>query len=401
MKKNFRFIAVTLFTWTLLFLSSCSDDSNSPKEIVLLEANQFLSRSATELQTYLSFSGLDIDPATLKYDVDLYKVKYKTVYKDSEITASGIVILPKTTDAVGMVSFQHGTIIDHRDAPSIQPASSTDYILYATLGSAGFIGVIPDYIGFGESDNFFHPYYIEEPTASSIIDNLKAAKECAAKNGVKFNSKLFLAGYSEGGYATMAAHKAIETQGLNGFNLVASFPAAGGYDIEHMQEYFFGLETYDQPHYPAYVALAYQDYYNWTGTLDDFFQQPYVTTIPSLFDGTKGASEINAQLTETIADLINPDLLAHIHTDPKYNYITTAFKDNSLTDWSPRERMFMYHGDADTTVPYANSVSTYTKLIANGASTSIVSLTTFPGADHASGIVPYLEHLVEEIQKLK
>ena len=91
---------------------------------------------------------------------------------------------------------------------------------------------------------------------------LKAAKELAQQNNISFNKKLFLAGYSEGGYATMAAHKAIEENGLDGFELVASFPGAGAYDLKGVQEHIFGLQQYDNPHYLAYLARAYQLEYN-------------------------------------------------------------------------------------------------------------------------------------------
>lgn len=400
MKNYIHRLAFVALLAPFVFLSSCSDENEAPKNVVLVEATPFLTRSASELKTFLSASGLHFDMSALKYDVELFRVKYKTTYKDTEIIASGMVILPKTTDAVGMVSFQHGTIMDYDDAPSALPLNDQEHILYAALGSAGFIGVVPDYVGFGESKNILHPYYVEEVTASAVIDNLKAAREWAAEKGINFNKKLFLAGYSQGGYATMAAHKAIETNGLPGFNLTASFPASGGYDIKGMQEYFFAQQTYDQPHYLAYVAMSYQSYYNWTGVLADFFKEPYASRIPALFNGTKSASEINGQLTETIADLINTDLVQHIDTDARYEYLVDAFHENSLLDWTPTIKMYMYHGDADTTVPYANSVHTYNVFLDNGASTNVVTFTNLPGATHGSGIFPYLEHLIPTVLDL-
>jgi hypothetical protein len=61
----------------------------------------------------------------------------------------------------------------------------------------------------------------------------------------------------------------------------------------------------------------------------------------------------------------------------------------------------MYHGDADITVPYENSVSVYNHFIANGASQSVVTFTPLPGEDHGSGIYPYLEHLIEKVTDLQ
>jgi hypothetical protein len=248
----------------LFAVSSCSDDDGEAtpvEEIVLLEASKIGSRTAQELKTLIQFSGRDIDPAIFKHDVNTYRITYKTTFKGDEITASGLIVLPFTKESVGMVSVQHGTIVQQQEAPSAQAPGSLDLIVYAAMASSGFITIVPDMIGFGASENIFHPYYVEEPIAKAIIDNVRAAENLAADNDISFNKKLFLVGYSEGGYATMAAHKAIEAQPLEGIDLVASFPAAGGYDIEAMQHYVFGLDQYPQPYYLAYVGRSYQLYY--------------------------------------------------------------------------------------------------------------------------------------------
>ena len=117
--------------------------------------------------------------------------------------------------------------------------------------------------------------------------------------------------------------------------------------------------------------------------MTDFFKEPFASRIPSLFDGQKGAGEINAQLTTKLTDLIQENVLDNINTDPKYTYLLDAFNENSLTDWTPTIKMFMYHGLSDTTVPYQNSVDTYNKFLDNGASMSVVSLTPLEGT-HSS-----------------
>jgi pimeloyl-ACP methyl ester carboxylesterase len=397
-KHNLLYRAFIAISFSLVVFS-CSEDEPNEKP-VLIQSTKILSRSAGELRTFLAASGFSLRNE-LQYDVEIYKVTYRTLYKDEEITASGLVILPETTTSVGMVSFQHGTITAQSEAPTNLPLSHSQLILYAALGSAGFIGVVPDFIGFGESAEIFHPYYVEEATASAVIDNLKAARELAAKQNVKFNQKLMLAGYSQGGYATMATHKSIEENGLSGFDLVASFPAAGGYDVKGMQEYFFAQDTYDQPYYLAYVARSYQSYYEWPDVITQFFKEPYASRILTLFTSTSTAGMINGQLTEVINDYVVADLIANIDTKAEYKDLNDAFIENSLTDWTPAKRMFMYHGDADTTVPFENSVDTYNKLISNGASTQVVTLKALPGADHGSGVFPYLEEFIEEALPLK
>jgi pimeloyl-ACP methyl ester carboxylesterase len=398
--KSIPLFALTLSI--LLLATGCSEDKVTPQRVVLIDAKSILTRNAGELKTYLQQSSINIDPNALQYDVEIFKVSYKTLYKGDEITASGIVVLPKTTDEVAMVSFQHGTIVTQAAAPTGLPLSSTELILYAALSSTGFIAVMPDFIGFGDSKIFFHPYYIEEATASAIIDNMKAAKELAAERDVKFNSRLFLAGYSQGGYATMATHKSIEESPVDGFELIASFPAAGGYDVKGMQEYFFEQATYEQPYYMAYVALSYKSFYSWNeNVIAQFFNDPYAARIPSLFNGTNDAGLINSQLTNDVAGLVQEDVLSNINTDGQYKFLVDAFEENSLLDWEPKVKMFMYHGDFDVTVPYQNSVDTYDYFIDQGVSPNTVSLKTLPGATHATGVVPYLEDFIDKLLILK
>jgi hypothetical protein len=57
----------------------------------------------------------------------------------------------------------------------------------------------------------------------------------------------------------------------------------------------------------------------------------------------------------------------------------------------------MYHGTADVTVFYQNSVDTRQALLDNGASASIVTLTDLPDATHATGIGPYLELVIPDL----
>ena len=400
--KYFSNQATRFFFIVLIVACGCSsDDTPSPAEEHFLVSSEFIySNTAQQLKFLIQLSGVDVDPNEFLYDIEIYRVVYNTSYDGTTITASGLIAIPKTTAQVGMLSFHHGTITNRDDAPSNFSSNDFNSISYAAMASVGFIGVIPDYLGFGSSSSILHPYYVEEVTASSILDMLKAAGEFAQQKNLQFNGKVFLAGYSEGGYATMAAHKAIESDGLDGFNLIASFPGAGAYDLSGMQAHIFSLQEYDDPHYLAYMARAYQIEYDEDNLLTDFFKEPYASRIPGLFDGQKGADQINSQLTSTVADLIQGDMLANIHTNPEYDYLENAFVENSLTDWSPKVQMFMYHGLSDATVPYQNSVDTYNKLLANGTSTGVLTLTPLEGT-HSSAIDPYIAAIIEKLLSLK
>ncbi|MEQ9591194.1 MAG: lipase family protein [Cyclobacteriaceae bacterium] len=398
-KSHFQKFLGVLF---LILASSCSDEEVAPvkEDNVLVSSELVSTRTIAGLQILLALGQVGLEPDIIRYDVDIYKVTYFTEYKNEMILASGLVILPKTTDEVSMLSFQHGTITDNEDAPTMISAGDPLSFLYAALASPGFIGVVPDYIGFGSSSNLMHPYYVEDLTASSVVDNMKAASELANEKGVNFDGDLFIAGYSEGGYATMATHKYLEQNEVANFNLVASFPAAGGYDVKSMQEYFFALETYENPFYIAYVAQAYKTVFDFSQPLTDFFQEPFASRIPNLFNGTLTSGEINGQLTSSITDLIAPDLRTNIDTNPDYAYLRNAFIENSLIDWAPATTMYLYHGDEDLTVPFENTEITYDQLIQNGASTATLKFLVIEGADHSTGVLPYVADIIPKMLSL-
>lgn len=388
----------------VIFLSSCDDNSESPDPVpaekYLQKAELVYTATSSQIKLLAQFSGIAIDISEFKYDVDLYKVEYLTTYKGADITASGLIALPKTNNEVGMISFQHGTITLWEDAPSDFSASDPYSILYGVLSSSGFIGVVPDYIGFGASSSTLHPYYVEDLAASAIIDMLKAAKELVLEKKVRFNARLFLAGYSEGGYTTFAAHKAIEETKPEGFDLIASFAGAGAYDLKGMQEYLFGQTTYDDPYYLAYIIRSYQITYEFPTALADFFKEPYASRIPGLFDGQKDAGEINAMLTNTMGDLIQQKILSAIDTDPSYAYLVSAFNQNTLLDWTPDKKVYLYHGKDDSTVPFVNSEDTYQTLLANGTSPDVITLIPLEGT-HGSAVTPYLLDFIPKLWALR
>lgn len=405
-----RFPQTSFLPWCLglvlsTFVLSCSDkDDPTPQteENNLVEASNTGTWAAAELKLLIQLSGRDINTDLFAYDVDVYRVVYTTTYQDAELNASGLVLLPKQTgNALPMISFQHGTIVRNADAPSLQDRQSEQVISYAALASMGFITVVPDYIGFGESSEIFHPYYVEEPTATAVVDMLYAGRALADDQNVDFDNRLFLAGYSQGGYATLAAQKALEASTQDDFEIIASFPGAGGYDITSMQNYLLNLDTYPDPYYLAYVAMSYRSFYGEDDLLTALFNEPYATTIPTLFDGTKSAPEIDAALTEDVDVLVREDIIIGTNTDPLYEYLSVKFEENSLTDWAPGAPVFMYHGDADVTVPIENSVVTYEKLIDQGANAEELQLITLQGRDHTTAIEPYIEDIVTKLQQLK
>jgi len=314
-----RFLLSILFfagIVSLFLLNGCSDeDPIPPQEPEYLVTHEVvLNRTKAEIDILIALAGLEELSQYMEYDITVYTITYKTDYLGQEMIASGLVAFPVTNNAIPILSFQHGTITRYADAPT---QDLNLHGLLSSVASNGYIFCIPDFIGFGSSTSVLHPYYHAETTSKSVIDILKAAKELSEVLNYNYNGDVFLAGYSEGGYATMTTHKRMEETNPQGFNLVASAPASGGYDVTGMQNYFFSQETYHEPYYLAYVALSYMQTYGFNDILSDIFQEPYASEIPGHFNGSLSGGEINNELTNVMADLVQPDILANINTDSR------------------------------------------------------------------------------------
>ena len=332
----------------------------------------------------------------------IWEITYETLYKESNIVASGMAYIPLGDgEEFSYLTFAHGTIAANNEAPSELSMVDIQTFLFAAMASTGLITVVPDLIGFGSSKEIMHPYYVEETSALAVIDGLRAVRELLKQEEINSDEELYLSGYSGGGYVTMATHKYIEDYDLEYFDLKASFPAAGGYDMKGVRDFFFDQEVYETPYFMAYIAESYRTYYDIdTSLAQQIFNEPYAQRIINIFDGLSDGSQINSQLNDTVAVLIAPGFLSEPDNE-KYSEISQLFEQNSLLSWIPEIPMYLFHGDADITVPYQNTIDTYDAFLASGTSSEIITLTTFEGADHYTGFVPYLESFMNTIMKLE
>lgn len=300
------------------------------------------------------------------YDVSLQKIVYKTVTPDGRlINASGIVAYPlKPAGASSpLLSFQHATIFMDEDAPSNNP--STNQALLA-LAATGYIAVMADYIGYAESGNEeVHTFVIAEGLAAAVIDMLRATRRFLASNNIATNGQLFLTGYSEGGYATLAAQKEMEENLAGEFPITASMPAAGPYDMSSTMQYMVGQPTNDNPELLGFVFKAY-DYWYGLNRLDSIFQAPYASVIATYYDGTRSASEVKAALTTNMADLFT-SIFRSEFVGSGETTIKAYLGINDIYNWAPRTPTRFFHGQEDTIVPYTNATTAVATMTAAGA----------------------------------
>ena len=327
----------------------------------------------------------------VKSDVNVYEIVYKTTISGNDVNASGLICLPVTPGSYPVISFQNGTNTLYSDSPSQAPKDNL-YQLVEFLASMGYIVVVADYPGFGESSQIPHPYLVTEPTVRSLVDLLHATKEMVGPEfpGFTLKNEFYLLGYSQGGWATLALHKAMELDYSSDFNLVGSACGAGPYNILKLLENMVGKPTYPMPVYLAYIVNAYSAYAQFTNPISDIFNEPYASRIGSLFTGLLTSDQINSQLTTSIPTLLNPGFVSGFSTVPKYSSIVDALNKNSISGWMTSKPLFLIHAGNDTSVDPSSTENMYTAMIQAGTSQNLLQKEIVPGFDHSEGAIPCL-----------
>ena len=392
-----------LLVFTVLAGSGCKKDAAAvtPAETVTEKSNLVSSKfvgylPASAIRNLATTNGYPQFNNELKYDVVVFSMVYTTTYQGKEIQASGLMCFPRNMpEAPPIISAQHGTLFAHKDAPSNFPNSFNGPELFASAGYATFI---PDYIGYGASANVLHPYYNAQYSAMSVIDMIKAGKIFCKEEEIPVSDKLFLAGYSEGGYVTLAAQKEIESNPKHNLKLTAVAAGAGGYDLTSMLGNIASGQTYNNPSYLAFMLQAFNVANRWNRPLTDFFREPYASKIPGLLDGSKTGSEVNSELVKQPGQLFAPAFFNALSGFGETQF-KAALADNSLTNWAPKAPTRLYHGTADDVVPYANSEITFNKLKANGAAN--ITLTAISNGTHGTTFQPMIAELIPWFASLK
>ncbi len=339
-----------------------------------------------------NLGGIDVEFSDkVKYDVRVYKMTYKTKFKNDEVVASGLVCVPQVPDgvAVPLLSFQNGTNTLHSKAPT-NDYSSQFFTLLEMVSSFGYVIAIPDYLGFGASSTMFHPYLDKPSTVSSVTDMLRAIREMTSDKYLDMNlsKDTYLLGYSQGGWASMALKKEMETNLQDEFTLKGTVAGAGPYDQKMLLNSMLEVPEYPMPVYLAYLFHSMIKVGNVKITLTDIFNPPYDTRIPGLFNGQRDNDYINGQLSTKTSELFvhgfrtNPDSI-------KYVSLIEESENNSIEPWNSTTPLLMMHGTSDTYVPVSQSESLYEKLLEQGTSEQLVDYMPIPGMDHLQAASPF------------
>jgi len=363
------------FVLSCVLLVGCgSGSSSSSSEIV--GGKLLLEVSSKDMKDKLLSQGWDISSLKV-YGYKAYKVSYISKdEKDMNVNASGLFVVPTNLgekieeDGLAMVSYGHGTIVLNDDAPSVfsqkKHTLPSSAIIFSSLG--GFATLEVDYIGYGDSMGHYHPYVMKKSLANSSIDFIDAVKKFAKRNHIKLNKKLFVTGYSEGGYTAMATLQKLEEKGID---VIAAAPLAGAYDLNYEAKVALGLLDEKlvgfSSIYFALSTLAYSKAYD--KNISSIINTPYVQEIEILLDGKHTFKQIKEALpSEAFGEngLLKSSFVEDYQSNEN-NWFKNALKENSVDDWKPKTPLHIVHCQGDDQVAYAIAENTYHKMISNGS----------------------------------
>lgn len=167
---------------------------NTTNNIKLIESNPLFAKTAIFAKSY--------DHGESSQNVLFKRLKYTTRYNGKNHNLSGLMLVPLSQPAKGVILFFHSTINGKLNVPSMRFADYKSQMLAAVFAANGYIVIAPDYIGMGTDYKVAHPYIlypqinVDDAKNMLIASMLYLKKNSYLQNDKEY--KLYVSGYSEG-----------------------------------------------------------------------------------------------------------------------------------------------------------------------------------------------------------
>jgi hypothetical protein len=284
-----------------------------------------------------------------KCTVGIASLGYHTIGGHGEPTvAETAVMLPSGAGCTGphpVVLVAHGTSSDKNDDQSNLAGDIDGEIesleTAAVFAAQGYIVVMPNYAGYAGSSLPYAPFLNGDQQAADMIDALRAARLSypeILRNAV--HGKLYVTGYSQGGYVAMATLRAMQRLPLE-FHPAAVATGSGPYALSlTVDKEIEGAPSAQAPLLFDLLVDSYQaSYGNVFAQPGDVFAAQYATRAPGLLPGAASEATLFADnvLPENALfqsgslpppDLSNPDTAAvnQAGFDPRNFFLSTSYR---------------------------------------------------------------------------
>ena len=394
-----KFLQCSLVGSVALLLVACGGGSSTsttpfvrgslidaPQVLATLTAAQIDAGVAAGISARLFPPSMSALSYRAKCSVQVVALNYRTPgARGEDSNASAVMLVPGSDPSLStstcaaasssaLVAYARGTQVE-RSRTLADPADGETFLLAAIYAAQGYTVVATEYLGYARSTYAYHPYLHADSEATAIIDSIRAARRAAASLSVTLSGKLMLTGYSQGGHASMAAHRAAERDNASEMTITAGAHLAGPYNLSGEFRSPVAIQGY-QIFIPFAITAWQQVYGNAYARVGDVFKAPYADTIERLLPSATLDSQTLIS-TGKLPDgtpaqardaLMQAAFLADLQNNPA-NSVVLAAQRNDLLGWSPQSTMLLCGGAGDPVVRTALHFDAMkTDLDARGAS---------------------------------
>jgi pimeloyl-ACP methyl ester carboxylesterase len=348
-----------------LLLVACGGSDDPVRGSLIDPPATLTTLTAAQIDAGTAGGGLQGITGKARCDVKVVALNYVTPGAKSgeSSNASGVMLVPagSCTGAAALVAYAKGTDLQ-KPRTLANPQDSETFLLAAMYAAQGYAVVASDYLGYAQSSFPYHPYLHAESVARTNLDALRASRTLLTRLGVADSGRLFLTGYSQGGHASMAAHRSAERDYGTEFNVVAGAHLAGPYNMSGSLKLTDAIVGYQ--FFVPFLVTAWQKVYgNIYTDVNQAFKAPYASYIETLLPNptlntttlvTTGRLPGGPGVTPNQARdaVFQSAFLQGARTNAAHP-LTVAAKKQDLLGWSPKSRLLLCGGAGDPTVPPA------------------------------------------------
>jgi len=269
-------VRFALVTWAVLSISSSASaqQQRGPVQVTSGVSYEYLDRwDVDRLNKILTtdtpqFAGVKVTYTPATNAVRLYRVTYQSVVPErgnKPITATGLIAVPDTkATAFPMVSYQHGTVYGKQEVPSFPEQSPETQLMIAQFAGQGYLVIGADYFGMGSSTEP-EGYLVKGSHQQATYDMVVASRAVLADLKLS-DTKLFLSGWSQGGFVTLAMLEKLEAAGMKvAAATTASAPADAFAAFEGFLNFPRKIDASWIPTIFILSAFSFENYYGVPG----------------------------------------------------------------------------------------------------------------------------------------
>ena len=189
------------------------------------------------------------------------------------LMVSGRVYLPKQRYLNGIVIACHYTICSDAEAPS------NTFSMESMFTTKGYAVIMPDYMGYGLSNEELHPYLHWRNAAQTAVDLLNNMPSLLDYYGYSYPKDVVVSGYSQGGSVALGVARMIEENASAlPWTVRKLYAGAGPYDPAATYAYCVEIDTMGIPAVIPMIVMGLSKAYNLGFELEDYFYEALLST---------------------------------------------------------------------------------------------------------------------------